>query len=114
MLQLRKLHGLLIKKRLFVIGNWLFGGISLALIAGGTIEAKRIFVLGAGFSKQTGMPLATELTEPLLHRFKECNFEEIGKKISNYYRAVGEWYGKQDYPKMHPSTVLRAGYSTFL
>jgi hypothetical protein len=35
-------------------------------------------------------------------RVFKCYFEEIGKKISNYYRAVGEWYGEQDYLKMHP------------
>ena len=40
------------------------------------MDLKRVFILGAGFSKQSGMPLATELT-PLLHRkFKEYDDKE--------------------------------------
>jgi len=41
------------------------------------MNKKRVFILGAGFSKQVGMPLATELTEPLLKRFKESNHKEM-------------------------------------
>ncbi len=32
---------------------------------------RRAFILGAGFSKQAGMPLATDLTDYLLEKFKE-------------------------------------------
>lgn len=38
--------------------------------------AKRVFIIGAGFSKQAGMPLATELTPLLRRKFKEYNHRE--------------------------------------
>ncbi len=38
--------------------------------------SKRVFILGAGFSKQAGMPLATELTPLLRRKFEEYNHEE--------------------------------------
>ena len=37
----------------------------------------RIFILGAGFSKQVGMPLANELTDLILERFKEYKQTEM-------------------------------------
>lgn len=40
------------------------------------MNVKRVFVIGAGFSKQVGMPLATELTPLLRQQFKECDHEE--------------------------------------
>jgi hypothetical protein len=40
------------------------------------MDSKRVFILGAGFSKQTGMPLAAELTPLLIEKFKEYEQEE--------------------------------------
>jgi len=38
--------------------------------------SKRVFILGAGFSKQAGMPLATELTPLLRRKFEEVDHKE--------------------------------------
>jgi hypothetical protein len=40
------------------------------------MNPKRVFILGAGFSKQAGMPLATELTPLLRATFEEYDQEE--------------------------------------
>jgi hypothetical protein len=40
------------------------------------MSAKRVFILGAGFSKQAGMPLAIELTPLIINKFKEDDLEE--------------------------------------
>ena len=40
------------------------------------VSPKRVFILGAGFSKQAGMPLATELTPLLRRTFEEYDHEE--------------------------------------
>jgi hypothetical protein len=40
------------------------------------MDSKRVFILGAGFSKQAGMPLATELTPLLRQKFEDCKHEE--------------------------------------
>lgn len=40
------------------------------------MDSKRVFILGAGFSKQAGMPLATELTPLLRRKFEEYDHEE--------------------------------------
>lgn len=40
------------------------------------MKTKRVFILGAGFSKQAGMPLATELTPLLRLKFEKYNLEE--------------------------------------
>ncbi|MHC4625697.1 MAG: hypothetical protein ACYTDV_01835, partial [Planctomycetota bacterium] len=40
------------------------------------MDSKRVFVLGAGFSKQAGMPLATELTPLLRRKFEEYDHNE--------------------------------------
>jgi len=40
------------------------------------MDSKRVFILGAGFSKQAGMPLATELTPLLRRKFEEYEDEE--------------------------------------
>lgn len=39
-------------------------------------EKRRVFILGAGFSKQVGMPLATELIELLIQKFREDDVDE--------------------------------------
>ena len=40
------------------------------------MDAKRVFILGAGFSKQADMTLATELTSLLIEKFKKYEQEE--------------------------------------
>lgn len=40
------------------------------------MSSKRVFILGAGFSKQAGMPLATELTPLLRRKFEEYDHKE--------------------------------------
>ncbi len=35
------------------------------------MNTKRVFILGAGFSKMAGMPLATDLTNDLFEKFRE-------------------------------------------
>jgi len=40
------------------------------------MDGRRVFIIGAGFSKQVGMPLATELTPLLCHKFEEYDQEE--------------------------------------
>jgi len=40
------------------------------------MDGKRVFIIGAGFSKQVGMPLATELTPLLCQNFEEYDQEE--------------------------------------
>ncbi|MFA5424023.1 MAG: SIR2 family protein [Phycisphaerae bacterium] len=39
--------------------------------------ASRVFILGAGFSKQAGMPLATEITPFLLDKFRKYDIQEM-------------------------------------
>ena len=36
----------------------------------------RVFILGAGFSKQVGLPLATELTELLMAKFRQIDHRD--------------------------------------
>jgi hypothetical protein len=40
------------------------------------MDPSRVFILGAGFSAQAGMPLATELTPLLRHKFEEYDHTE--------------------------------------
>ena len=40
---------------------------------------RRTFILGAGFSEQAGLPLATELTTLVLGNFKE---DELGEMLA--------------------------------
>ena len=61
------------------------------------MNAKRIFILGAGFSRQAGMPLATELTNCLLQKHREDNPQEMNEwynflkqRISWLEKASGE------------------------
>lgn len=56
------------------------------------MTSKRVFILGAGFSKQAGMLLATELTEPLFDRFKKLNLD----KVFSWYKWLKQrmdWLG---------------------
>ena len=40
------------------------------------MSTRRVFILGAGLSKQAGMPLATELTTLIINKFKEEKLDE--------------------------------------
>ena len=41
------------------------------------MNTKRIFILGAGFSKMAGMPLSTEITEEMLKRFEQYDQDDM-------------------------------------
>lgn len=58
------------------------------------MSSKRVFILGAGFSKQVGMPLATELTPLLRRKFEEYDqtealewFASLDERVSWIKRA---------------------------
>lgn len=59
------------------------------------MEIVRVFVLGAGFSKQVGMPLATELTPLLRRRFEEY---DVGEALAwlDSIKEVTDWLRKTD------------------
>ena len=40
------------------------------------MSSKRVFILGAGFSKMAGMPLATDLTNLVLAKFREDELKD--------------------------------------
>lgn len=50
--------------------------------------AKRAFIIGAGFSKQAGMPLATELTPLLRRKFEEYDHREALKWLDSLDERV--------------------------
>jgi len=61
------------------------------------MSSKRVFILGAGFSKQAGLPLATELTPLILNKFKEHEqddmlawFDWLEKRINWLEKASSE------------------------
>jgi len=53
-----------------------YRAVSLFLIWRKRMDAKRVFIIGAGFSKQAGMPLATELTPLLRRKFEDYDHAE--------------------------------------
>jgi hypothetical protein len=57
------------------------------------MDTKRVFVLGAGFSKQAGMPLAAQLTELLIKDFKVRGNKFLGKWFKNLGNRI-EWLNK--------------------
>ena len=64
------------------------------------MQTKRVFILGAGFSKQAGMPLATELTDLILEKFKEYGqtemlawFDDLKRRIDWLEKASGKKSG---------------------
>lgn len=53
---------------------------------------KRVFILGAGFSKMAGMPLATDLTNHLGGKFREDNLEDALEWLGYLQKRI-EWLG---------------------
>jgi len=58
------------------------------------MDKERVFILGAGFSKQAGMPLATELTPLLRHKFEE--HEEALAWLASLDERI-RWLNQADY-----------------
>jgi len=56
------------------------------------MNKKRIFILGAGFSKQVGMPLASELPDLLLKRFQQNNIQDMLEWYKSLKRRI-HWIG---------------------
>lgn len=51
-------------------------------------DKRRVFILGAGFSRQIGMPLATELTELLFQEFREIDHNEAVQWFKAFTQKV--------------------------
>ena len=56
------------------------------------MNMKRVFILGAGFSKMAGMPLATDLTNHLGCKFREDDLKDALKWL-DYLQQRIEWLG---------------------
>lgn len=56
------------------------------------MNTKRVFILGAGFSKMAGMPLATDLTNHLGDKFREDDLEDALEWLGNLQQRI-EWLG---------------------
>ncbi len=56
------------------------------------MSSKRVFILGAGFSKMAGMPLATDLTNHLGGKFREDNLEDALEWLGCLQQRI-EWLG---------------------
>jgi len=54
------------------------------------VNAKRVFILGAGFSKTAGMPLATDLTNHVLKKFREYDQEDALEWLGYLQQRI-EW-----------------------
>lgn len=63
------------------------------------MKRKRVFILGAGFSKQVGMPLATELTSLILdgERFKD--HEEMQAWLADFKQRLAATEGIDNVPR---------------
>lgn len=59
------------------------------------MSSKRVFILGAGFSKQAGMPLATELTPLLRRKFEEYDQTEALEWFASLDERVS-WIKRSD------------------
>lgn len=56
------------------------------------MSSKRVFILGAGFSKMAGMPLATDLTDLVLAKFREDDLENALEWLGYLQQSI-EWLG---------------------
>jgi hypothetical protein len=56
------------------------------------MSSKRVFILGAGFSKMAGMPLATDLTDLVLAKFREDDLEDALEWLGYLQQRI-EWLG---------------------
>ena len=54
--------------------------------------SKRVFILGAGFSKMAGMPLATDLTNLVLTKFREDDLEDALEWLGFLQERI-KWLG---------------------
>lgn len=55
-------------------------------------QAKRVFILGAGFSKPAGLPLATELTDDVLNELRKLVGDEYELfKFARHIRELHQW-----------------------
>ena len=57
------------------------------------MTTKRVFILGAGFSKQVGMPLATELTSLILNEKRLGDHEEMQRWLTDFKRRLAVMEG---------------------
>ncbi len=73
------------------------------------MSTKRVFILGAGFSKQAGMPLATELTGCLLKKSEEYSDQEMLGWF-DYFKQRISWIqsttGEISVPKNVPEALF--------
>jgi len=56
------------------------------------VNTKRVFILGAGFSKMAGMPLATDLTSHIRGKFREDALEDALEWLGYLLQRI-EWLG---------------------
>lgn len=56
------------------------------------MSSKRVFILGAGFSKMAGMPLATDLTNHISGKFREDALEDAQGWLGYLQQRI-EWLG---------------------
>lgn len=56
------------------------------------MSSKRVFILGAGFSKMAGMPLSTDLTNHLGGKFRENDLEDALEWLGYLQQSI-EWLG---------------------
>jgi len=56
------------------------------------MSSKRVFVLGAGFSKMDGMPLATDLTNHVFEKFREYDQKDALEWLGYLQKRI-EWLG---------------------
>lgn len=56
------------------------------------MSSKRVFILGAGFSKMAGMPLATDLTNHVFEKFREYDQKKALEWL-DYLQQRIEWLG---------------------
>jgi hypothetical protein len=54
------------------------------------MSSKRVFILGAGFSKMAGMPLATDLTRHLVGKFREDGQQDALEWLGDLQQRI-EW-----------------------
>ncbi len=68
------------------------------------MPTKRVFILGAGFSKAAGIPLATELLEPILKKLKHGSSEDDDndmQKWLDYLQQRLTWFSERNQQTGH-------------
>ena len=69
------------------------------------MSKKRVFILGAGFSKQAGMPLATELTDIILNKTMLREHEEMQTWLSDLKKRLPMTKGASDDASRFPPNI---------